>query len=496
MSAPGTQNDRVEEREQEILAELVARLETADASASDAELVRRVLAAVDTRAAGRRLRVVSDSDLAKTQMPKPVPRVRRLVVGAAFAAAAAAAILVLVLRKPQPVAVTPSDAVIGAPVNGQLTRSEIVLASGDVFVDETPARVGSAPLAVGTRIRTGQGRACLSIDPRIDVCLGGETEVLLRSLAEERIEVNVVRGIAVAALEHRRAGQTFSLLGDDVSATAKGTVFALQRGDDNVPLVTVLEGTVEVVDGRDAHATVVAHTRWARSAAGPAAVGRSEEGRFLDLLSARPLWHPVDLGVVDVHGAPGDARIDGEGPLTMPFQSFVPAGSHEIILRTPSGEEMSVGIDIVAGQTRIIDAASLFAAPRRGARVETGHGCQELLDDARKQLETGHSAEALRVYRKIERDFSTSAEATMVLVTIGKLEMRQGSPVRALAAFDGYLRRGGPLAPEAYKGRIEALRALGRAAEERSAIEGYLSKYPDGFDSAALKKRLAVLSHP
>ena len=226
------------------------------------------------------------------------------------------------------------------------------------------------------------------------------------------------------------------------------------------------------------------------------AVGRNEEGRFLELLSARPLWHPVDLGILDVHGAPGVARVDGEGPLGMPFQSFIPTGSHEIVLRAPSGEETSLDVDIVAGQTRVIDAASLLAAPRRGVRVETGPGRQELLDDARKQLEAGHPAEALRVYRRIERDFATSPEATMVLVTIGKLEMRQGLPARALAAFDGYLRRGGPLSPEAYKGRIDALHALGKTAEERLAIETYLAKYPDGFDREALKKRLALLSHP
>jgi hypothetical protein len=498
MSVPSTQDGRIDAREREILAELVARLETADASSTDAELVRRVLAAADTPVP-RRLRLVSDEPAKSDEPdePKAVPRLRRLVVGAAVVAAAAA-LAVVVIRKPQPVAATPPDAAPGAPVQGQLARSEIVLASGEVFVGDAAARVGSGPLAVGDRVRTGQGRACLSIDPRIDVCLGTETEISLRSLAEERIEVNVVRGVAVAALEHRRPGQAFSLLGDDVSATAKGTVFALQRDNGHSPTVIVLEGTVEVAAGRDAKATVVAHTRWAGDAApsGPVAVGRSEEGRFLELLSARPLWHPIDLGVVDVRGTPGDARIDAEGPLTMPFQSFIPAGSHQIILRTPNGEETTVDVDIAAGQTRVIDAASLFAAPRRGARVETGRGRQELLDEARKQLETGHAAEALQVYRKIERDFSTSSEATMVLVTIGKLEMRQGSPARALAAFDGYLRRGGPLAPEAYKGRIDALRALGRATQERSAIEGYLSKYPDGFDSEALKKRLAVLSHP
>ena len=79
-------------------------------------------------------------------------------------------------------------------------------------------------------------------------------------------------------------------------------------------------------------------------------------------------------------------------------------------------------------------------------------------------------------------------------MTVGKLELRQGAPSRALAAFDDYLARGGPLRPEALAGRIRALRALGRTADERRAIEGYLKSYPTGFEAITLKKRLSVLS--
>ncbi len=81
-----------------------------------------------------------------------------------------------------------------------------------------------------------------------------------------------------------------------------------------------------------------------------------------------------------------------------------------------------------------------------------------------------------------------------MLVTVGKLELRQNAPARALNAFNAYLKRGGPLQPEALAGKIRALRALGNSAEERRSIERYLASYPDGFEAVALKKRLAVLS--
>ena len=85
-----------------------------------------------------------------------------MILGAAAAVAAAAALAVVVLRKPQPIATLPLEAAIDTPVTGQLTRSEIVLASGEVFVGEAAAHVGSGPLGVGARVRTAAGRACVA----------------------------------------------------------------------------------------------------------------------------------------------------------------------------------------------------------------------------------------------------------------------------------------------------------------------------------------------
>ena len=80
-----------------------------------------------------------------------------------------------------------------------------------------------------------------------------------------------------------------------------------------------------------------------------------------------------------------------------------------------------------------------------------------------------------------------------MLVTIGKLELDLKQPARALRSFDAYLAAPGPLAPEALGGKIRALRALGKTSEERRAIETYLARYPDGFESPLLRQRLEVL---
>jgi hypothetical protein len=117
-----------------------------------------------------------------------------------------------------------------------------------------------------------------------------------------------------------------------------------------------------------------------------------------------------------------------------------------------------------------------------------------LLGLARKRLSEDNPRAALAVYLELRRTFPSSPEASTVLVTLGKLELDLGAPERALAAFDAYAMRGGPLGPEALSGRVRALRALGRTSEERRAIEEYLTRHPTGFEAPAMKKRLSTLA--
>jgi hypothetical protein len=99
----------------------------------------------------------------------------------------------------------------------------------------------------------------------------------------------------------------------------------------------------------------------------------------------------------------------------------------------------------------------------------------------------------LALYERLRAAHPTSPEARTVLVTIGKLELDLKKPAQALESFNTYLRAPGPLEPEALAGKIRALRALGRNADELRAIEAYLSRHPDGFESPLLRQRLEVL---
>ena len=87
-----------------------------------------------------------------------------------------------------------------------------------------------------------------------------------------------------------------------------------------------------------------------------------------------------------------------------------------------------------------------------------------------------------------------SGEAHAALVPYGELQLsRLGDASGALVSFDRYLAAGGALAEEASFGRVRALRALGRKAEEREAIESYLRRFPNGAAATSLRARLDVL---
>jgi tetratricopeptide (TPR) repeat protein len=111
---------------------------------------------------------------------------------------------------------------------------------------------------------------------------------------------------------------------------------------------------------------------------------------------------------------------------------------------------------------------------------------------ARKQAGLGHTRVARALYRELLARYPGPGTAA-VQVVLGNLEMELGAPDRALAAFEGYLRVGGAIEPEALQGKVRALRALGRTAEESATIRTYLARYPSGFHAPTLKKRLQDL---
>jgi hypothetical protein len=105
-------------------------------------------------------------------------------------------------------------------------------------------------------------------------------------------------------------------------------------------------------------------------------------------------------------------------------------------------------------------------------------------------LPAGQKAAAL--YRAVYAGGPRTPEGRAALVSLGELLLSDlGDPNGALAAFDEYLsRRGGDLTRRAAYGRIRALRALGRDADERAAAHVFLARYRSGADADLVRSAL------
>lgn len=496
-------DDLARRRELDLTVQLKQFVDAGDQEPVAPEFVSSVMARLHGRGAPH-LRLVTPPLVHPTSENPPPTAARRFVPGrwwVLLPGAIAAASLALWLQarsEKESVVLLPPPA--NRAVKAATARSELVFASGEVRIDRALPSLGQKTLAGGERIETGKGRACLTVEPKVDVCLAEATRVVVESLRDDDVIIRVEVGTAVAALGPRAPGHTFSLTDGDVKAVAHGTIFSLTKSKSgSLTQVTVVEGRVEVSGAKTTTTSVRAHSELEVARDGgqkSTAISRSHEAQFLSLVAPRELWQSGELGIVSIGQQPDGSQvtIGEEGPFALPVKSFVPAGPQRLVVRNTRGEEGLIDVEVRAGETQSVDAASSRPGTEKGASKPSSKGDAELLAEARNAMSRGDSPAALAAYRRLMAQYPNSAAATTVLVTVGKLELRQNSPTRALRAFDSYLSRGGPLVPEALSGKIRALRALGRTDDERAAIQRYLRQYPGGFEAVALKKRLELLS--
>jgi outer membrane protein assembly factor BamD (BamD/ComL family) len=84
--------------------------------------------------------------------------------------------------------------------------------------------------------------------------------------------------------------------------------------------------------------------------------------------------------------------------------------------------------------------------------------------------------------------YPSSAEAVASTVSLGDVNLALGDAAGALASFDAYLARGGPLTQEARYGRIRALELLGRSVEADRAADEFVRLYPNSVQARSLRK--------
>ena len=113
-------------------------------------------------------------------------------------------------------------------------------------------------------------------------------------------------------------------------------------------------------------------------------------------------------------------------------------------------------------------------------------------NDARR---LGQAQQAIQLYRTLQRDFPSSAEAALSQVSLGGLLLNRASAGAALEQFDHYLAAspGAALAAEALYGRARALQALGRQSEEKRTWQQLLSRFPGCPYRESAHRRLSEL---
>lgn len=404
--------------------------------ARNAQLVDEALKQ-STSARGPGLRLVEES----AAHPERAPRARRssapiwLLTGLV-----ASAIGLGLYLSQQPAPTAPKGPLVAA--TGAVATCELTSLSGEVEAAGHGAVIG-AILYEGETVTTAAGRACMTVDRTMRVCLPGDSRLTITSLRQEDIRLQVERGASLASLSARPPGSIFSLTGHGVVATAHGTVFALAlTGAARGAEVTVFEGTVEVSGPTDRE-LVNAGKR----------VGFDDRGQRL-------------------------AQVAVDDAMNERWLDWLPA---------PTLGKSAPATDDSASATDKPPPASPAAA-NSGA----GLSQEALFAAARKEAGLGNIRTARALYREIVTRFPGPGTAA-VQVNLGNLEMKLGAPQRALTAFETYLRSDGALAPEALHGKARALRALGRSADERATIRAYLARYPSGFQAPTLRRRLAEL---
>ena len=175
-------------------------------------------------------------------------------------------------------------------------------------------------------------------------------------------------------------------------------------------------------------------------------------------------------------------------------QRVVPAATTVFVIKASKDGRFSV--DVTGGQVRVVErggaAVVLKAGQSRafGARdAAPGMTATQWLERARTKRGAGDIDGAIAAYEGLVDDHPSASSSKTAMVTLGQLYLDRNKAKPALAWFDRYLAKGGPLAEDAAYGRIRALRALGRGGDEKKATEAFLAKYPSSSYAAKLRDR-------
>jgi hypothetical protein len=267
-------------------------------------------------------------------------------------------------------------------------------------------------------------------------------------------------------------GPACAELDDEASLCAgQGTVLRLHEGDGGRTRVEVRRGTV-TVDGTLAVETTEGELRG------------NEASRFAVTIAG-------DGGAVEVEVERGALELAApEGTRAIEPGRRVRLGDDE----APAPEPTSIPEPTPPTVQDVQEAPARAPQPavaRPSERTKPGSDPGALLVQARVRLGEGDERGAAKLYATLIETHPGSAEAQAARFSLGQLRLAGGKAKAALALFDRYLQRGGPLADEALWGRIQALSALGRQKELEAAVDRLVREQPRSVYRARAQKLTA-----
>ena len=325
---------------------------------------------------------------------------------------------------------------------------EVRVLGGALFFGETPVAI-NAPVPANTSIRTESGTAQLRLPTGITWQLGDRTRGEIRPLSTEKLQVAVLSGESWFRVDPNRKGPSFSVQTPMGRIDVTGTIFIVNAAPSDVT-VTLLKGSVWVTlpsGGRELVETgKVLHLGEMRRAA----LSEETHRRLLERIASLH-W---DDGVVEP-APPQPASAESESETEPPPE---------------------------------IDATVRKKHPRASTP-------KQLLEEIQTQRKMRNWGRAAELYEKLIKAAPNSETATVARVSLGDIYLTKLQRSNAaLAQFDTYLRSGHTtLRPEAVYGRCNALRALGRKAEEIRCLETFLRRNAHAFQAPEARARLKAL---
>lgn len=455
--------------------------------AERARTIDSILAAVDAVDAPD---AVEPAPAAAPETDNVVPFTRRARRPAMWIAgiAAAAAALLLVVRVANP------------PARGPAPSARVLLASGGDLSAGAAAVEGQELSAAG-------GETSVALGSDIVILLDPGTKARLSKLQASGIEVALEAGRVHASVKPNTPGPRLAIATRDGRVEVTGTLFSVEARDGKSQL-RVLRGSVKVsAPGRKTTA-VTANQAQRLGSEELRALDREEQEAELAAMRRIGLLETAEASVLQIRSRPVGARVslDGEAIGTTPLSAEVKTGHRHLVVAS-AGKSAEEWIDLHAGKIAIrdFDLAPPLAqadepdapAHRREIRRATPKApVEEMLRKAQALRSQRDWAASAAAYRDLLATYPSASQTEAAWVSYGEiLGDHLGEWKGALRACDSYLARapGGVVAGEASACRIRALRALGRSADERAAIEEFLKRFPSAVQAPELERRLRSL---